>query len=307
MYEEIFNKDKLNLEIFKEQNYLKIYQKLDTNTFKIRGDVSSQFVSGLLLYEALIKKSGDLTVLKPFESKSYVDLTVDMLKYFGYEYIVKETETEVLYTLNEKNIQEKFYQEYYVEADLSSLAFLIVLGIINNDLSFNGVNQKSLQADYKVIDIIKKMNGKISFDKESKLIVEKSDLSSIIIDLKECPDLGPILMALVSLMDCQTKFINTKRLAYKESNRALAMKEELEKIGAKVSIMENEIIVQGVKEVPNGQTFDSHNDHRITMSLAIVSTIFKTPSYFKNTECVKKSYPEFFEDLEKLGIGVSNA
>jgi 3-phosphoshikimate 1-carboxyvinyltransferase len=255
----------------------------------------------------LILKSGELTVLKPFESKTYVDLTIDMLSYFGFEFSVEENKTSVYYRLQKTPVRLHSYNEYKIEADYSSLAFLIALGVINNDIILRGVNQISLQADRKIIDILQRMGGKISFINKDELLIKKSTLVPTIIDLKECPDLGPILMAVTSMIKGKTRFINTKRLAYKESDRAKAMKDELEKLGAKITIMDNEIIVEGVNELPKGEIFESHNDHRVTMSLAIIATILKTPSYFKNTDCVKKSYPDFFTDLEKLGIGVRNA
>ncbi len=307
VYEKLFNKDHQLLEVDKNENMVKIYHQLEGDSFTVKGNVSSQFISGLLLYEALLLKHGEVTVLKPFESRAYVDLTVDMLNYFGFEFSVKETTDFVHYKLIKTPIRIHSYNEYVVEADYSSVAFLIALGVINNDLNLYGVNQISLQADRKIIDILQRMGGKISFVNKDELSVKKSTLVPTIIDLKECPDLGPILMAVASLINGKTRFLNTKRLAYKESDRANAMKQELEKIGAKVTINDNEIIVEGVKELPKGEIFESHSDHRITMSLAIISTVFKTSSYFKNTDCVNKSYPAFFNDLEKLGIGVKNA
>ena len=307
VYEKLFNKDYDTLEVYKKDNLIKIHHRLIGDSFTVKGDVSSQFISGLLLYEALLLKSGELTVLKPFESKAYVDLTVDMLSYFGFEFSTQDNKESVYYRLKKTPVRLHSYNEYIVEADYSSLAFLIALGTINNDLTLKGVNQISLQADRKIIDILQRMGGKISFVNKDELSVKKSTLTPAIIDLKECPDLGPILMAVASTINGKTRFINTKRLAYKESDRAKAMKNELEKLGAKVTIKDNEIIVEGVKELPKGEIFESHNDHRITMSLAVIATILKTPSYFKNTDCVNKSYPEFFNDLEKLGIGVKNA
>ena len=307
VYEKLFNTNQDVFIVDKPNNEVRIYHQLVGDTFTVKGNVSSQFISGLLLYEALVLKHGSVTVLKPYESRSYVDLTVDMLRYFGFEFSSTETPDSVTYKLEKFPIRIHNYNEYIVEADYSSLAFFVALGVLNNDLTLDKVNQISLQADRKIIDILQRMGGKISFVKKDELSIKKSKLVPALIDLKECPDLGPILMAVASLINGKTRFLNTKRLAYKESDRAKAMKKELEKIGAKITILDNEIIVEGVKETPKGEIFESHGDHRITMSLAIISTVLSSPSYLKNTECVKKSYPSFFIDLEKLGIGVKNA
>lgn len=130
--------------------------------------------------------------------------------------------------------------------------------------------------------------------------------TGLCIDLANCPDLGPILMAIASQISGKTRFINTRRLMLKESNRALAMKEELVKIGAIINVFENEIIVNGTTTKANGQVFNSHKDHRICMSLAILATVLQTPSVIIDSECINKSYPTFFETLEKLQIEVQH-
>ena len=155
-----------------------------------------------------------------------------------------------------------------------------------------------------MISILKNMNADIEFS-ENKLNVRKSILSNSTIDLFDCPDLGPILFAVASTVNKKTTFINTNRLMDKESNRLEAMKQNLEKLGVGFIIEDDKVQIIGFDEIPNGNTFESFNDHRIAMSMAILSTILNTPSTILNSECVNKSYPNFFLDLIKLGVKVS--
>ena len=303
IFESLMNLKKENLIIDKTLNKITIKRHKFDEDFIIYGNISSQFISGLLLYQSLMLKRGSLVVIKPLVSKPYVDLTIECLKQFGYNIDVKEESNIITYTTVCTPIK-KDYLEYSVESDYSSAAFLIALSVLNNDLSLSNLKESSLQADKKIVSILKEMNGKINFS-EGILNIKKSTLKSTEIDLLSCPDLGPILFVIAATINCKTIFTHTNRLQDKESNRLISMKENLEKLGVTFNIFDDKVEIIGFKEKPNGNVFDSFNDHRIAMSLAILSTILKTPSTILNTECVNKSYPNFYNDLEKLGVKIS--
>ena len=302
-YERLMNLKKDNLIIDKANNTITIKRHKFGEDFIIYGNISSQFITGLLLYQALMIKKGSLVVVKPIASKPYVDLTISLLESFGYKIEVCEESNIISYNIINVPV-ELDYLEYNVESDYSSAAFLIALGVINNDLSLNNLSINSFQADKRMISILKNMNADIEFS-ENKLNVRKSILSNSTIDLFDCPDLGPILFAVASTVNKKTTFINTNRLMDKESNRLESMKHNLEKLGVGFIIEDDKVQIIGFDEIPNGNIFDSFNDHRIAMSMAILSTILNTPSTILNSECVNKSYPDFFLDLSKLGVKVS--
>lgn len=303
IYESLMNLKKDNLIIDKANNTITIKRHKFGEDFIIYGNISSQFITGLLLYQALMIKKGSLVVVKPIASKPYVDLTISLLESFGYKIEVCEESNIISYNIINVPV-ELDYLEYNVESDYSSAAFLIALGVINNDLSLNNLSINSFQADKRMISILKNMNADIEFS-ENKLNVRKSILSNSTIDLFDCPDLGPILFAVASTVNKKTTFINTNRLMDKESNRLESMKHNLEKLGVGFIIEDDKVQIIGFDEIPNGNIFDSFNDHRIAMSMAILSTILNTPSTILNSECVNKSYPDFFLDLSKLGVKVS--
>lgn len=288
----------------KNSNSLVIKGPLKQNIFSLKGNVSSQFISGLLMMIPLTNKGGKVVVEKPFESSSYVKLTIDVMKKFGV--IVHETE------VNEKIVYEidknQNYQSstYVVEKDFSQAANFLALGIINQPVILSNLNIDSFQGDKVIIDYLKKIGGFVTVQ-EKKVIVKKPDvLKETEVDLADSPDLGPILMMVASLIPGNTHFLNTHRLFIKESNRAFAMEEELAKIGASITVNDNDILVTGIKNLPNGQNFDSHNDHRICMSLAILATVLKSPSVINGSNSINKSYSSFFDDLIKLGVEVKH-
>ncbi len=302
IYNNLMNVKKDNLVIDKLSNTITIKKHKFEEDFIIYGNVSSQFITALLLYQSLMIKKGSLVVVKPIASKPYVDLTLDLLRKFGYQIDIVE-ESKIITYKTVKTPNKLLFIKYTIESDYSQAAFFMGLGAINNDLSLRNLNQHSLQADYSMIDILKNMNCKIDFIND-ELVIKKSNLKESTIDLFNCPDIGPILFAVCSVINNKTVFINTSRLIDKESNRILSMKANLEKLGVKISIFDNYVELIGLNELPNGCVFDSFNDHRVAMSIAILSTILKTPSVIKNAECINKSYPDFFKDLKKLGVDI---
>ena len=302
VYQDFMNIRKENLLIDKANHKIEIRRHKFDEEFIIRGNVSSQFISALLLYQSLMQRKGSVVVLKPLASKPYIDLTIGLLEKFGYKIEINEESNIITYSVAScPNTIDLL--NYTVESDYSSAAFFMGLGTINNDLTLTNLNKDSFQADKKMVSILKEMNCDIKY-LGNLIEVKKSKLNASTIDLFSCPDIGPILFAISSTINEKTTFINTKRLEEKESNRLISMKNNLDKLGVDFKIFDNSVEIIGNKELKNGDVFDSFNDHRIAMSMAILATILKTPSLIKNAECVSKSYPDFFKDLEKLGVEV---
>lgn len=291
-------------DIFKEQGIeyknnngelpLKVKGRLKAGNFKAAGNISSQFISGLMFTLPLLKEDSRIEITSNLESKGYVDLTMDMLRKFGIN-IENENYKEFYIKGNQKYTR----REYRVEGDFSQAAFWLVAGVLGEEIKCEDLNYQSLQGDKVIIDILNKMKANMRVDKEY-IECKNSVTEGVVIDASECPDLVPILTVLASLSKGTTKIINAKRLRIKECDRLMAIASELNKIGGEVIELEDGLIIHG-KESLNGGKVDSWNDHRIAMAMAVASIKCKKPLVINNSEAVNKSYPQFWDDFKKLG------
>lgn len=297
IYKELYKKENLHFDL--DSNELLISGSLNDNYYKIDGSVSSQFISGLLFYLPLLNHDSIIEIVGDYQSKSYTDLTIDALKLFGVEVIEREEGRKLLI----KGNQEYKPVDTCVEGDYSQAAFFLVLGAINNDIKVNGLNLDSKQGDKDIVRVLKESSVNLEIS-GNYIISKKSNICSKDINLKDIPDLGPILSVLFANANGNSKLYNAKRLRYKESDRILATETELNKFGISISSDEDNIYITGKKSFEAKDVIDSHNDHRIFMSAAILSTISQSPVIISNYECINKSYPEFLNDLIKLGIRV---
>ena len=295
VYDKLFEDNGTPLK--RTENHLIVEGKLEASEFHVRGDVSSQFISGLLFALPLLNKDSKVIIEGPYESESYVNLTVDMLKKFG---IQIETDGRILTISGNQSYHP---QNITVESDYSQMAFFAALGVLNGPVRCGGLNQKSLQGDRAIVHIIEQMNGKVTYENDCYCF-DKSELEATEIDLADCPDLGPVLMMLASFAKGETKIINAGRLRIKESDRIEAMETELRKCGVQIRSTEDTIWITGKTEWSARETLSSHNDHRIVMALAVGATIAKTPVVIEEAQAVRKSYPGFFKDLAMLGLDV---
>ena len=199
-----------------------------------------------------------------------------------------------------KGSQKYLAHDYTIEGDYSQAAFFLVMGALGNDVSLRCMNLNSLQGDRKIIRDIRDLNGQITYE-NGLLKASGCNLKGSVIDFAQSPDLGPVLSVLASVTEGDTKFINAQRLRIKECDRITCMRIELEKLGAIVSETESEMYFTGVKEFMGSLDLDCHNDHRVAMSLAVASTVCRGNLLLHGAECVKKSYPHFWEDFKKLG------
>lgn len=296
VYETIFKEQGLSF-VHKNET-ISINGALQGGEFVLEGNVSSQFISGLLFALPLCDTSSTVVIKEPFESRSYVCLTMQMLEHFGIE--TEFTDSNTIYI---KGRQEYHPGCYSVEGDFSQLAFFACLAALNNDLEVCGVHHNSRQGDKVIMKLLKQAG--VSF-KESVngYAIDKSEVAGSEIDLADCPDLGPILCVLAAFANGSTHIKNAGRLRIKESDRIAAMECELKKLGVAIRSEENDIYIEGKRSYQGDVAFDAHNDHRIAMSLAIAATLCEKPCTIQGAEAVRKSYPLFFEDLMRLGIEV---
>lgn len=266
----IFNKDKYTINTI---------GKIAPGEYNIKGDVSSQYISGLLFALPLMEGDSRINITTKIESKNYILMTLDVLEKFGID--IKETETDGRISFEIRGCQKYKSLDASIEGDYSNIAFIDAFNYFGSNINILGLNQNSLQSD----KVYKKY-----FEDLTKGYCE--------IDIANCIDLGPILITF-ACMSNGAKFTNTKRLKIKESDRGQAIASELKKCGASIEIKENEIIVNKTELKSPWLPFDSHNDHRIAMSLSLLSSKFDI--IIDNAECVNKSYPGYFEDLKKLG------
>ena len=290
--------------IFDEQNIeysnndgklpLQVKGRLKPGTFKIEGNISSQFISGLMFVLPLLDGDSKIEITTELESKGYVDLTIDMLEKFNIEIENRD------YKEFHKKGNQKYKSRYYrVEGDFSQAAFWIVAGLLGSNIVCKDLNIDSLQGDKAILEIVKKMDGSLKIDEEL-IEVKESETKGTIIDASQCPDLVPVLAVLGALSNGTTKIINAERLRIKESDRLKAISTELNKLGANIKELEDGLLIEGKKELRGG-TVDSWNDHRIAMALAVASIKCTEPVIITGSEAVKKSYPDFWRDFESLG------
>ncbi|MDE6584218.1 MAG: 3-phosphoshikimate 1-carboxyvinyltransferase, partial [Anaeroplasmataceae bacterium] len=267
---------------------------LQPGKYEVKGNISSLFITGLLFALPLLNGNSRIVITTPLESKGYVDLTLDILRRFGIQ--ITHKNYEEFYILGNQKFKPV---SYTVEGDYSQTAFFLVAGALGADLRLKGMTEKSYQGDKKILADITSFGGKLVFDSDF-LSCLPSPTKGTIIDFSQSPDLGPALTVLASLSSGKSQFVNAGRLRIKECDRITCMREELEKLGAKISESANEMMIEGVSLL-HGGVVDSHNDHRVAMALAMATMKMDGLLTIQNAECVSKSYPNFWEVFEALG------
>lgn len=296
IYQQIF--DEQGLHFRQETGKIEVEGSIQSKRYKLKGNVSSQFISGLLFSLPLLKMDSVIEIEPPFESRSYVDLTLQMMKHFNvYAHFVNDT------TIHIPGNQSYLAKDTRVEGDFSQLGFYAVLGALQGPLDCVGLNTNSLQGDKQIVSILKDMGVKVDV-LEDGYRFHKTDLKGCMIDLNNCPDLGPILSTCASFAQGETNIVNAGRLRIKESDRIQAMEDELLKCGVDFSSTKNTMTIKGPCAFECNSELHGHNDHRIVMALSIAATCAKQPLLIDDAQSIRKSYPGFFEDLMSLGIQV---
>ena len=292
VYQTLF--DANHVEFIQDVDKICVNGALDAGNYTMRGDVSSQFITGLLYALALCGDDSTIQITEPFESRSYVELTIEAMADFGVEVLWEDQNT-----LSIKGGQKFTAQNYRVEADWSQTAFWAVLGAVKGHLTIKGVRQESKQGDKVILDILKRCGANFVIEKDS-ISFQSASLKAVEIDLADCPDLGPILMVLALFCQGETIIRNAGRLRVKESDRIAAMQAECAKMGGTIQCVEDTLYIKNTNIV-GVDTLESHNDHRIVMSMCVAALCSDNQITMENAQAVQKSYPKFFEDLEEIG------
>lgn len=293
IYEEIFTD--AGLFFAQDEEKIQICGAVPAGEYTLSGGVSSQFISGLLFTLPLLGADSKIHILPPFESRSYIDLTIQMLKKFG---INIEWENDLVLSI--KGGQKYIPHNETVEGDFSQFAFFGVLSAINNPVEICGMDPNSLQGDKQILSILSDFGCDVEYD-NGVYRISAQKLCARSIDLKNCPDLGPVLCILAMFSNGDTNIFNASRLRIKESDRIAAMVAECAKMGCTIEDTENEMTIHGGFAKPD-QPLWGWNDHRIVMACAVALSVLG--GEIDGCEAISKSYPSFFDDLKKAGIEV---
>lgn len=276
-YEKLFENS--DVTINSDEKAIEVNGTLSAGNYEISGEVSSQYTTGMLFALSVLSGKSTLKITGNAESRAYVNMTIKVLKDFGAD--ITEPEKN-FFEINGKGRLSP--GEFTVEGDWSNAAFLIALSRLLGTISVSGLNENSVQGD-----------------RFSSVAFDALDGENAEIDLKDCPDLAPILFSYAAYKN-GGKFINTRRLRVKESDRANVMAEELKKFGANVKVYENSVEIEKTQLKPPILPLCGHNDHRIVMALSVLAAVFGAE--IDGAEAVNKSYPDFFRVIKKAGVNV---
>lgn len=269
--------------IFYEQKdgVLTVRGKLGPGVYTLPGNVSSQFITGLLYALPLLEGDSEIVLTTGLESRGYVDMTLDALERFGVK-----AEYDGKRTFRVPGNQYYQHQNLAIEADWSNAAFWYGAKFLGCPVEIGGLDQASVQGDRAIAGFYDQLQGTGSLD----------------LDVSQCPDLVPPLAAMAALRSGETtRIVNAGRLRIKESDRLATVTEVLNALGAQVEEYEDHLVIHGKEKLAGGVTVSGHNDHRIAMMAAIAAIRCEAPVTITGAECVKKSYPRFWEDYRRLG------
>lgn len=264
----------------------------------IPGNISSQFISGLLISSPLAESDIVIQLTTPLKSSPYITITTQMLEKFGIKVLYDSTQR--LFTIPGSQSYQPI--DFTVPGDFSSAAFFLTAGVIlDGPIRVSNLDMNDPQGDRQILDILKDIGAYVSIDSDTKtVIVSKRILNPFEIDCKDIPDLVPILAVLASFIPGKSKLFNAAHLRIKESDRLHTITTELQKMRVDIQEFPDELVINGNLE-HKGAVLESHNDHRIAMALIIAALPLKEKSIIKNIECINVSYPKFLEDLKNLG------
>ncbi|MDD6043802.1 MAG: 3-phosphoshikimate 1-carboxyvinyltransferase [Eubacteriaceae bacterium] len=275
---------------------LTIEGRLKPGTYTIAGDVSSQYISGLLFALPLLDGDSRIDVTGRFESKSYVDMTLKVLRAFGIK--IEEDGQSFIVAGNQSYHGP---ENYIVEGDWSNGCFWLAAGALTDDgIRVKGLDYHSLQGDREILNLLQEFGAEVTI-KEDAVEVRKKQLKGIDIDASQIPDMVPILTVVASVAEGDTVIRNAGRLRIKESDRLSAVTQVMTTLGADIEELPEGLIIHGVYGLTGGRV-SSYNDHRIAMMAAIASLVSEGKVVIEGKEAVSKSYPEFFNELSALGL-----
>jgi 3-phosphoshikimate 1-carboxyvinyltransferase len=272
---------------------IKIKGGMKGGVAEIRGDVSSQFISSIILAAPYAEEPVTIKVTTRLESKPYVQMTLDAMRRCGVKAISKQGCIEIKVPLGKyKPTRTR------IEGDWSSAAFMLAAGALSGKVHVDNLTMNSSQADKEILHALDMMGAHVKV-KGSRVTAEKSYLRGIEMDLSDCPDIFPIVSSLCATALGRSELTGLGRLKLKESDRLKAMAEGLRRMGARIQVDDSTCTIEGgpIK----GAIIDPHGDHRIAMSFAVLGTLAEGETIINDQDCVNKSYPGFWDDLASLG------
>ena len=284
--------------------------KLEHGVFNLPGDISSQYVSGLLMALPLLSSDSEIHVLRPIVSAGYIDVTLDVMRKFSISVSEENSGSEYIYRI--KGGQRYIMPEkYIVEGDWSNAAFWFAIGVLGDEpLAIEGLNPNSLQGDRKIFDILREMGADVYAEIDNDKAVFEAyplgniSLKAIALDAENIPDLVPLIAILACFTDGKSKITGIKRLRLKESDRLLAIEELIYGLGGSIKTREDVIEISGLGAggMLRGGEVRCFDDHRIVMSAATSSLRCREDVLIDNASAVNKSYLGFFDELDRLGL-----
>ncbi len=272
---------------------LKISGRLTSGRYEIEGNISSQYITGLLLALPLLDGDSEIVLVSPLQSKPYVEMTLGVMRLFG----VDAEEGENGYFI--KGNQKYNKTSCTVEGDWSQAAFFLAAGALGGNIFIENLDTESYQGDKAIYELLRQFGADITINGQV-LSCNHNKLHGIEIDAENIPDLVPILAVVASLAEGTTTITGAARLRIKESDRLHAITEGLNKLGADITELPDGLKINGVKSL-HGGAVQGYNDHRIVMALSVAATRATEPVIITDAESINKSYPSFFEDYNNLG------
>lgn len=272
-----------------------VYGQLRCGKYTLPGNISSQFVSGLLLALPMVDGDSEIYIEGELQSKPYVDITLECMKLFGMD--IEETDHGYFVKGGRKYVSPT---EIICENDYSNAAFFLVAGALSDEsVGVENLNPHTCQGDSEVVSILERFGAKKCV-KDNCISFAKAELNSVDIDATNIPDLIPILSLAASVANGETRIYGAERLRFKESDRLRSVSSVLNALGADITETDDGLMIKGVNKLKGGRV-DSFNDHRIAMTAAIASCVSEGEIIVENFEAITKSYPDFLEDLAKVG------
>ncbi|HOD02580.1 MAG TPA: 3-phosphoshikimate 1-carboxyvinyltransferase, partial [Clostridiales bacterium] len=278
----------------RRENKLSVSGSLKSGIYTVPGNISSQYITGLLLALPLLKEKSEIHIIGVPQSKSYIDITLSVIRQFGIKADIQKN--KIFIDGNQKYVTPKFA---LVEGDWSNSALWLSAAAVGGNVTVTGLSHLSLQGDKAVCDILEEFGARV-IKSENRVSVSRDKLHGIEIDAAEIPDLVPALSIAAAGALGETVITNAGRLRYKESDRLHSISHTLSLLGADARVEDETLFITGNPSL-NGGAVDSFNDHRIAMMAALTSVICKNNVTIDNAQSIAKSYPLFFEDFRRLG------
>ncbi len=272
---------------------LRISGKLKSGKFEIPGNISSQFITGLLFVLPLLDGDSEIILTSPIESESYIDMTVYTMKKFGVNVERTDKGWHIM------GGQHYTAADYVTDGDWSQAAFFMVSAAINGKVTVNGVHKSSVQGDREIANILARFGARVT-QSDTSVTVESSPMKATVIDASQIPDLVPALAVCACFASGVTRIINAQRLRYKESDRLKSTADMLNSLGGKVKQTADGLEIEGVGKLNSG-VVNGCNDHRIVMSAAACAACLNGEIECTYANSINKSYPDFFRDYNGIG------